>query len=522
MSDQDFEEQPAKRLKYTTQNTDPQENMNNVVPQKAQNDLNHLKKSEVVGNKENVPSKVLSNENHNHEEEDERTETTSSIQSDNDEGEEEEEEIDQNRNTGDRNSESEDDNESDFDDSASEDSVSSDEGDMLKNWFERVQNDKSVDPKHLLQQQGILTDKKQLEFISDEFAWKLLKVSINMLARHLKTQQKPPPRQRLKEFCTLDHVINLIRDSNKIMVLTGAGISVSCGIPDFRSENGLYKIVEKRFQLPDPQAIFDINYFVSNPIPFFQFAKELYPGNFKPSLSHYFIKCLEDKSKLLRNYTQNIDTLEQVAGIEKCLECHGSFRTATCFNCKHRVGCEDIRESIMQQKTPNCSQCTGPFNVLKPDIVFFGEGLPPTFGPQLMEDRKHVDLLLVMGSSLRVRPVCTIPTLLESHVPQILINRECVGQPHEFDIVLLGNCDEIISYLCYKIGWNFSNPSVPLIENVKEPKFIPPNIYLFEGGVSPIPPEPQSTTIHSPVTETQQTVNSSLNLSLQEGQKTDV
>lgn len=69
--------------------------------------------------------------------------------------------------------------------------------------------------------------------------------------------------------------------------------------------------------------MFDIEYFRSNPRPFFDFAREIFPGQFKPSLSHLFIKMLETQGKLLRNYTQNIDTLEQVAGIKRVVQCHG-------------------------------------------------------------------------------------------------------------------------------------------------------------------------------------------------------
>lgn len=85
--------------------------------------------------------------------------------------------------------------------------------------------------------------------------------------------------------------------------------------------------------------------------------------------------------------------------------------------------------------------------IMKPDIVFFGEGLPDTFHEAMAEDKSKCDLLLVIGSSLKVRPVALIPSSLPAHVPQILINREPLPHCH-FDVELLGDCDVIINHLC--------------------------------------------------------------------------
>merc|ERR1719414_142216 len=165
-------------------------------------------------------------------------------------------------------------------------------------------------------------------------------------------------RKKLTNVNTLQDVVELIRKSNKIIVLTGAGVSVSCGIPDFRSRDGVYARLAVDFpDLPDPQAMFDINYFRKDPRPFFKFAREIYPGQFKPSPCHQFIKSVENHGKLLRNYTQNIDTLEQVVGIKNVVQCHGSFATATCMICKTKVEAEVIREDIFAQKIPHCQVC---------------------------------------------------------------------------------------------------------------------------------------------------------------------
>lgn len=109
--------------------------------------------------------------------------------------------------------------------------------------------------------------------------------------------------------------------------------------------------------------MFDIDFFRHNPAPFYNFAKvrknnylkmlsnfqEIFPGQFKPSISHMFIKFLEEEYKLLRNYTQNIDTLERITGIRNLIECHGSFARSTCLNCKHEIDSEQIKEEIFAQ-----------------------------------------------------------------------------------------------------------------------------------------------------------------------------
>ncbi|KAF5900359.1 NAD-dependent protein deacetylase sirtuin-1, partial [Clarias magur] len=267
---------------------------------------------------------------------------------------------------------------------------------------------------------------------------------------------EPPKRKKRKEINTMDDVIRLLNDCKKILVLTGAGVSVSCGIPDFRSRDGIYARLAVDFpDLPDPQAMFDIEYFQRDPRPFFKFAKEIYPGQFRPSLCHRFIAMLDKKEKLLRNYTQNIDTLEQVAGVKRVMQCHGSFATASCLVCKHKVDCDSVREDIFRQVVPHCPRCSNnPFAVMKPDIVFFGENLPEAFHRAMKQDKDEVDLLIVIGSSLKVRPVALIPSSVPHEVPQVLINREPLLHLN-FDVELLGDCDVIVNELCHRLGGDF-------------------------------------------------------------------
>jgi Sir2 family len=129
---------------------------------------------------------------------------------------------------------------------------------------------------------------------------------------------------------TLAHWIQ--EDCRKIVVLSGAGVSVAAGIPDFRTPGtGLYDNLAK-YNLPYPEAVFDVDFYRKNPQPFVSLAKEIWPGvTHSPTLTHCFMSLLASKGKLHRVYTQNIDGLEVMANLppEKIVECHGHFRTAS-------------------------------------------------------------------------------------------------------------------------------------------------------------------------------------------------
>ena len=190
--------------------------------------------------------------------------------------------------------------------------------------------------------------------------------------------------------------------SNKyknIIVLTGAGVSCNAGIPDFRSPGtGLYDNLAK-YNLPYPEAVFDIGFYKRNPAPFVQLASELWPGlKHSPTITHTFIALLEKKGLLLRTYTQNIDMLDVLAGVseEKMIECHGHFRTAACTICKKSFDGDECKRIItIEKQAPKCAFCKG---YVKPDIVFFGESLPNRYHRLVKRDCREADLILVMGT----------------------------------------------------------------------------------------------------------------------------
>ncbi|KAI9833099.1 MAG: hypothetical protein M1826_000466 [Phylliscum demangeonii] len=241
----------------------------------------------------------------------------------------------------------------------------------------------------------------------------------------------------------------------RIVVLAGAGISTSAGIPDFRSpDTGLYANLA-RLNLPYPEAVFDIDFFRENPAPFYSLAHELYPGNYRPTITHSFIRLLADKGRLLKLFTQNIDCLERDAGIprEKTVEAHGSFATHRCIDCKTSYPDELMRKAVHERQIPCCPQpeCRG---LVKPDIVFFREPLPDNFHRNSGLPAE-ADLCIVLGTSLTVQPFASLPSLCQHGVPRLLINLERVGGlgSRPDDVLLLTDCDAGVRELAAALGW---------------------------------------------------------------------
>lgn len=217
-------------------------------------------------------------------------------------------------------------------------------------------------------------------------------------------------------------------DIRNILVLLGAGVSVAAGIPDFRSsKTGLYSNLEK-YNLESPMDAFSISLLRENPSIFYSIAAEmnLWPGGYRPTFVHHFVRLLEKEGRLLRVCTQNIDGLEEEAGIssERMVQAHGNFRHAACIDCGAPFDIEKHREDVMNHKISRCSLCEG---VVKPNVIFFGETLPDEFFVMVEHDVKKAELILIIGTSLQVQPVAMLPFLVLPHVPRALINAERVG-----------------------------------------------------------------------------------------------
>ncbi|KAI6014710.1 DHS-like NAD/FAD-binding domain-containing protein [Pisolithus microcarpus] len=272
-----------------------------------------------------------------------------------------------------------------------------------------------------------------------------------MLSSHTSTSDSKKKRLRgddpkaLADYMKSDQCRNVF-----LMVTTAAGI------PDFRSPKTAAKLAISvlhrviydiqanlaRLNLPTPEAVFQISFFRNNPVPFYTLAKEIYPGRYRPTLTHSFIKLLHSRGLLHTCFTQNIDTLERKAGVpeDKIVEAHGSFATQRCIDCKTPYEEEKMKKAIKEEEIPRCEKCGG---LAKPDIVFFGESLPDKFRASIPSLRE-ADLLIVIGTSLTVYPFAS----LVYFVPEDLGDFD---RPD--DLVFTGKCDGIVRVLCRELGW---------------------------------------------------------------------
>ena len=236
----------------------------------------------------------------------------------------------------------------------------------------------------------------------------------------------------------------------RIILATGAGISVSAGIPDFRSDSGLYAQLGE-CNLPYPEAIFELGYFKEHPETFYKLAKTLLNYKAKPTVAHNFIRLLADEGLLLINFTQNVDGLEIEAGVDPkyLIEAHGHTRSAHCASCKKEHSADELKKHIQESKVYRC-ECSGP---VKPDIIFFGEQLPTSFFAH-MGKLAETDLVIVMGTSLRVFPFAAIIGMVPKEVPIVLVNRENTAIDREKFLFLEGDIDEILKALIKDLGWS--------------------------------------------------------------------
>ena len=200
-----------------------------------------------------------------------------------------------------------------------------------------------------------------------------------------------------------ERLAGLIRESECTVALTGAGISVPSGIPDFRTPGtGLWENV-------DPMEVAHIDAFRSDPARFWSFYRPRLAGlgGVEPNPAHAALAELERRGLLEAVVTQNIDTLHTRAGSERVVEVHGSIRTASCQACDATYALPDLEAIFDEEGIATCRACA---SLVKPDVVLFGEMLPAAAMAEAEALASRADLLLCVGSSLEVYPVAGLPS----------------------------------------------------------------------------------------------------------------
>jgi NAD-dependent deacetylase len=234
----------------------------------------------------------------------------------------------------------------------------------------------------------------------------------------------------------VERLAGLIRESRCTVALTGAGVSVPSGIPDFRTpETGLWENV-------DPMEVAHIEVFERDPERFWSYYRPRFHslGDKRPNAAHEALAELERRGLLEGVVTQNIDRLHRAAGSREVVEVHGSIETSACRECDATYDLEGVNDLFDGEGIARCESCGG---AVKPDVVLFGEMLPEAAMRQAQELAARAELMLCVGSSLIVHPVAGLPELTKASGGNLAIVTKG-ATPYDGDAVLKleGEVDE--------------------------------------------------------------------------------
>ncbi len=228
----------------------------------------------------------------------------------------------------------------------------------------------------------------------------------------------------------------ILQNSSSIVFFGGAGVSTESGIPDFRSETGLYNARQEYGR--SPEEIISYSFFQRYPDIFFDYYKKnmVYPKA-KPNAAHYALAELEKQGKLSAVITQNIDGLHQLAGSQKVYELHGSVLRNTCMKCGASYELSDI---LAQEGTPRCPLCGG---IIKPDVVLYEEMLDEKVLSGAVEAIRHGDTLIVGGTSLVVYPAAGLIRYFKGK-NLVLINKSQTAYDSQATLVINDSIGKVL------------------------------------------------------------------------------
>ena len=235
----------------------------------------------------------------------------------------------------------------------------------------------------------------------------------------------------------LEKLQNIIDQGKHIVFFTGAGVSTDSGIPDFRSQDGLYHM---QYKFP-PEEIISHHFLEENPEEFYRFYRDkMLNLKAEPNETHRFIAACEAAGKSLGVVTQNIDGLHQKAGSKRVYELHGSVLRNYCMNCGKFFPAETIAEST---GVPHCDVCGG---IIKPDVVLYEEGLSEPVLEGAVAAIQSADVLIVLGTSLVVYPAAgLIRYFAGKHL--VLINRSVTPYDQDADLLIQASFKDVFPHL---------------------------------------------------------------------------
>ncbi|KAL9184712.1 hypothetical protein ACHAXT_012682 [Thalassiosira profunda] len=280
------------------------------------------------------------------------------------------------------------------------------------------------------------------------------------------------PMKAIKDLATLARFI-LSEDCKSVAMLTGAGVSVASGIPDFRSPGGMYDTLrpelitatdeQRRLMALDPTYVVEKDMFMQNQFPYMEVRRP------------FILGVRDRKWKPTIVFTQNIDGLSNAVGLpdDKIVSVHGSIAKVSCENCGRDTDfnafCDEVESNIKDIHNPQngpkeshpilCKSC-GKATV-KPETILFGSSLPEEFFERSEEDLPSVDLLIVAGTSLVVSPANSLVYRVSNSTYRVIVNNERVGRElgidygpdADRDFFVQGNCDDVFLELITEMGW---------------------------------------------------------------------
>lgn len=225
----------------------------------------------------------------------------------------------------------------------------------------------------------------------------------------------------------MNKLIELINNSKNIVFLTGAGVSTPSGIPDYRSLQGVYSTADSSEYLLSHQCL------MNEPTKFYDFVKKLYHPNAQPNIIHQTMAALQDNHNVTI-ITQNIDQLHQHAGSNNVIEFHGNLYDLYCMKCQEQIPVEEYLKSQYHHDG----------GLIRPNVVLYGEMLNEANINNSIVALQQADLVIVVGTSLKVYPFAGLVEYANKKAQVVFINKEDVCN-NQVDYKYLGNAEDVFT-----------------------------------------------------------------------------